>query len=78
VTRARLHLVATGGALVAPPEDEPTCPDCGAMFASRYYLAAHACETRIRRDVRLGAVIVGVALVLAALLIAAAIVLFTR
>jgi hypothetical protein len=48
------------------------------MFASRYYLAAHACETRIRRDVRLGAVIVGVALVLAALLIAAAIVLVTR
>jgi hypothetical protein len=59
------------GSAAADAEDAPTCPDCGLLFATPFALAAHACEVRIRRDVRLGAAIVAVALVLSALFLAA-------
>jgi hypothetical protein len=69
--RAHLRLVAVDGSEVAPPPAEPTCRSCGLVFATPHHLAAHACETRIRRDVRLGAAAIVVALVLSALFLAA-------
>lgn len=72
MNRARLRLVVVDGAPVAPPADEPTCPTCGLVFASPYFLAAHVCEARMRLEVRAGARVVSIALLLGALLVAAA------